>query len=681
MEEMSRILEIVSAAGLVVECPDCWQGIPYVWADDVHGEYGLPFARYLFTFTDAVQWNQWELWGDGFVTEVIEPVYFQTANDISWNLYWISVLEEVQLSQIDSLQRLSFSSNTEYTRNLMVPLEDLSKWVPVGRIPEDEADREITSPSESWLEQLDQEGLAFCLDEYSQKALEAYVDGTAGVRKAAGESADAPAAIQRLTTLQSITIQKSFRAHYYPKDWVIPLHTVNLLYGPNGTGKTSVLSAIELAMTGEIRSLTDLEDTSAEAEVALSAAVDGRTVELRPPREAAEKKERERQFYKSRNTNRTAPQLQNLFHRFNYLSVEETFLFAAEQPDISEIFSQVLYGPETSGMWRNLERYKEKCGGLITKYEQNLEVLDDRMKKLSQILPVDRAALCAYLNASGLSFDPEASVEEILMRAQALLAEYDKVQEFVPVLSQDQLWEVREKWVRRRGIVSEQIETLEEKLQRVEDSTTDLLDREARLQNTCQETERFLGSLQALEPFVKQLQFRIDHKAALEEYQHCLAQQVACEEKVNHLERLTESYAGILEVPPLKSVQQIREKMRELQNKRLSQTEELDMQQSQIEQEGLARKKRTALFSALRTTGLELYQLDPHRDSCPLCGTQGITETVLRKYLEKESAQGSRRLEELHQAVFDAEDGIQNTNSLLKNLVSKKLPPRNITMR
>lgn len=673
MEEMNPILEIVSAAGLLIEHPGCWQGIAYLWADDLHGEPGRPFARYLFTFTDAEQWNRWEQWGDGFVTEVIEPVYFQTANDISWNLYWISVLEDEQLSQIDPSQRLSFSSNTEYTRNLMVPLEHLSEWIPVGRIPEDEGDREITSPSENWLEQLDQAGLAFCLDEYSQKALDAYVEETAEVRKAAAEPADTPVGRQRLTMLQSIAIQKSFREHYYPKDWIIPLQTVNLLYGPNGTGKTSVLSAIELAMTGEIRSFTDLEDASAEAGVVLSATVDGRTVELRPPREAAEKKEREQQFYKSRNTNRTASQLQNLFHRFNYLSVEETFLFASEQPDISEIFSQILYGPETSGMWRNLGRYKDKCGSLITKYEQDLAALVSHLEKLSQASPVDRAALRAYLDASGLRFGPEMPLQEILTKTQALMAEYDKVREFAPVLSQDQLREEWDRYEERRRTVSEQIEKLEYKLEQTEVRKNDLINTEAQLEEACQKIEQVLTPIQAFEPFVKQLQFRMGHEVALEEYQQCLAQQTAFEERAAQLERLIESYGETLAMPPSKTIQQIRKEMREIQDKRLSLARILDTQQSQIEREDLTREKRTTLFSVLRTTGMELYQMDKHRDSCPMCGTKGITEAVLQKYLEKESVQGSQWLEELRQAVYDTENEIQHTKTLLKKLGQQEI--------
>ena len=152
-----------------------------------------------------------------------------------------------------------------------------------------------------------------------------------------------------------------------------------------------------------------------------------------------------------------------------------------------------------------------------------------------------------------------------------------------------------------------------------------------------------------------------------------MTQEANWEERVERLKSLTESYAGILEVPPRKSIQQIRQEVRELQNTRRTLMEALDTQQSQIEQEKFAHEKRTTLLSTLRTMGLELYQLDQHRDSCPLCGTEGITETVLRKYLEKESVQGGQRLENLQQAVFDTENEIQNTNSLLKKLGQQEI--------
>lgn len=674
MAETNPIFELLTPTGLTMGYSGFYKEIPFAWADDSYTESKQPFAKYIFTFTDAAKWSQWEEWGDSFVTEIIEPVYFGLANDISWNLYWVNILEEEQLNQIDPRKKLSFTNNTEYTRNLMIPKERLAEWIPVSRIPQYGAVGEIISPSEIWLEQLDREGVAFCLDEYSTKAMDAYVGGTTNVRR----TVSAPCGTvdddkRRLSALQAITIPKNFREHYYAKDWIIPLQTVNLLYGLNGSGKTSVLSAIEFAMTGEIRSLTGAEFLSAEMEIVLAAGVNGHTVELRPPREPAEKKDRERQFYRSRNTNRTAPQLQNLFHRFNYLSVEEAFLFASEQPDISEIFSQVLYGPETINMWRNLERYKDNCSSLIAKFEQELEDLNGWLKALPEASPADQASLGAYLAASGLRFSPDEPLENILEKAQMILAEYDKVRELAPVLSQDQLRVQQAEQTVQLRTLNKEIERLREGLEQAKARASSLTDVDVKLQSDYKAIERELTTIQELDVYVKRLQFRIEHEAALAEYQQCVANQTACEEKIKQLRTFIDAYAEILEFPPSKSVQQVREETQELQKKYWILEQVLNIQKAEVEDEESVQGRRMTLLSTLRTTGLELYHLDGKRDSCPLCGNKGITEAVLREHLETESIEVDQQLQRLYRTKLGKKHEMQRISAALKKHAQQEM--------
>ena len=74
MAEANPIPELIEQTGLEIDTPGNWHGIPYAWANALFGEPQRPFAKYLFTFTDATPWDQWDQWGDSFVTEVIEPV-------------------------------------------------------------------------------------------------------------------------------------------------------------------------------------------------------------------------------------------------------------------------------------------------------------------------------------------------------------------------------------------------------------------------------------------------------------------------------------------------------------------------------------------------------------------------------------------------------------------------------
>lgn len=204
---------------------------------------------------------------------------------------------------------------------------------------------------------MEAKGLSFCLKGFSQASLEQYINGELAEELSAEENIALQAGGQPLDTLRSIFIPQNFRDHYYQKAWSIPFQRVNLLYGANGAGKTSLFSGIELAITGEVRSLSSTEDTPVPVDIALQAEEDGQRVTLNPPCTDAEKKQRERRWYQGRSNNRTGPQLKSLFHRFNYLSVEETFLFTSQQPDLADIFSKTLYGVETSDMWAHKNRY------------------------------------------------------------------------------------------------------------------------------------------------------------------------------------------------------------------------------------------------------------------------------------------------------------------------------------
>ena len=58
MEERNPIHDIGRRTGLDVTSTSLWRDIPYGWADSWYEEGECIFAKYLFTFTNAEQWNQ-----------------------------------------------------------------------------------------------------------------------------------------------------------------------------------------------------------------------------------------------------------------------------------------------------------------------------------------------------------------------------------------------------------------------------------------------------------------------------------------------------------------------------------------------------------------------------------------------------------------------------------------------
>lgn len=675
MAEANLTPEIIASTGLVPVSVGAWREISYIWADQLYGDPPRVLAKYLFTYhVTAAQWHQWNEWGDRFVSEVIEPIYFRLANDISWNIYWVSVLSEEELRKINPQQRIVFTSNTEYTRNLLLSLEHLSESIPIGRISVDITGREMEQPSDDWTAQLEGKGLSFCLDEYAKKNLDAYLEGKTESQKSTISSIDAVAG-QHLTKLRSIFIPQKFRAHCYPKDWSIPFRNVNLLYGLNGSGKTSLLSAIELAMTGDVRSLMEdaAQAESIQAKPVLSVEVDERSVVLAPPLKPAEKKERERQFYRSRNANRTSSQLQSLFHRFNYLSAEETFLFTSNQPNLTKIFSQILFGPETQEMWRNLGRYKNVCTEMAANYEQELESLKEQTEALAEVPAADWDSFWAYLVASDLNFGQDAAPEEILTETQRILAEYDKVKSLGPIPSIERLTEEQTVQKKRFHELLAEIENLTAALTPVEDKELTLTQEIEKCMGVRSATEQVVTSLCVLVPLAKQLQFYKDYRDWFEDYQSCLKQQKAFESTANQLRALKEDYEFVLDSPVAATPQQLREQARQMQQQRSSLQIQLDALDVQIDQKELAQEKRTTLFSALSSAGLEIYQLDESRRTCPLCGTEGITDKILREHLQRESALGDQQLQALYQKRQKVRDQLETTKSTLKTLNQREI--------
>ena len=302
-------------------------------------------------------------------------------------------------------------------------------------------------------------------------------------------------------------------------------------------------------------------------------------------------------------------------------------------------------------MWRSLERYKSECSARATKYEEALKDLNGQMNVLPEAPPADEVSFRAYLAASGLRF--AESPLEILMEAQRILLEYDKVQGIRPVPSQSQLAKEELEQSKRFYTLSEEKKTLTEKLQQAQGLESRLRQETERMGKELQSAERMVSAGRELEPLANQLRFCMDHKERVSKYQVELAQLKTCESTIRQLNFYIESCETRLSVPPVATPQQLREYARQKQKEKSDLQKQLEMVQSQIDQQELAQENRTRLFSVLSTTGLEIYQLEKHRHICPLCGAEGITETVLRKHLEERAVLGDQQLQELYRESLE----------------------------
>ncbi len=321
------------------------------------------------------------------------------------------------------------------------------------------------------------------------------------------------------------------------------------MYGPNGSGKTSLLSAIELAMTGEVRGPSSgaVGGCPVPVDIMLTTATEGGSIVLRPPREAKEKKFLEHQWYRDRSTKRIAPQLQNLFHQFNYLSAEETFLFANQQPNLSNIFSKILFGPETSEMWRNRDRYLDECGKSLPNLESLLTRLTRLDRELPSVSPADDTAFRAYITASGLKLNPNGTPNDILFCVETVLAECDKVKELAPIPSQEALRQEYEARCAQRAELENQLRTCKGALQELYAAVQQLENDVKSLQANSGRESAELSAFRVAEPLCRQFLFYNSNLDAAEYYQKLDTEAKHCTSQLKLLIGLSDQHSAVLQ--------------------------------------------------------------------------------------------------------------------------------------
>lgn len=131
---------------------------------------------------------------------------------------------------------------------------------------------------------------------------------------------------------------------------------------------------------------------------------------------------------------------------------------------------------------------------------------------------------------------------------------------------------------------------------------------------------------------------------------------------------LITNHKETLEYPPEKSIRQIVQEMAEIQKKYFDLKGRYGGIHTQIDKAEDAQERQTKLFSSLRVAGLELYQMQNGRHECPLCGTDGITQSKLLAHLEAESTQADQQLQALYLQRDDLEREIATAASELKRL-------------
>ncbi len=149
-------------------------------------------------------------------------------------------------------------------------------------------------------------------------------------------------------------------------DSAFSFSNVNLIFGQNGAGKTSLLESIEALYCGRIRRDSDANLSGIQGclEMPNGSLFDVKTITI-----ASVIKERNLSWYGR--SNQLSSAITNSFTRFNFLDTDAAFRLASDNnaEDIMEDLSLLLVGPEASSLWTYIkkinsditDKYSEAC--------------------------------------------------------------------------------------------------------------------------------------------------------------------------------------------------------------------------------------------------------------------------------------------------------------------------------
>ena len=304
-----------------------------------------PFAIYYLDIADELPSTIDDL--TRYQDDVIGKRYFEGRKSLQWSNYLYFLRSEDKLAQAKAQQAKELIENDRtYARKFVVPednLEDVLRPRTVAPTGDERRENVLST----WVDLLTEAGLerAILSNDDLPARLRRIEIGSGGGDKRAKLARHH--SVEPAQSLASLVLE-----HYrpFPIRRTFEFGTVNLIFGPNASGKTSLLEAIELFYCGLNNRNPGLRPQY-EFDAVLADGTAQRATSHRRP-----------QLFRDRNlawygqpeikTNH----LYKSFARFNFLDADAAASLSESAEHIEDDLSKLLVGPDASKIWRDIGR-------------------------------------------------------------------------------------------------------------------------------------------------------------------------------------------------------------------------------------------------------------------------------------------------------------------------------------
>lgn len=303
--------------------------------------------------------------------DVVGPSYFLAKDALRWNHYFVLVADDSNKANEEFRARCrQFESNKDYARKLVVFDSELGAFIDRS-IMRPDADGPARTVVELWRDQLLKAGLS-AIESPSARTeiLKAIRKGTA---KSTAAQVVPKEPLRKSYAIDSFTVE---RFGTRKLAGTFEFGRVNLIRGPNGSGKTSLLESIEYYLCG------CTSRSGGESEGLVGQAAFAGTPKPVPYVQGENQKYRERaQRWYGRTATRGNP-LWEGFSRFNFLSTDAAVHFSSDstQHDLSVALSKIALGPEASFLWNRIVTFVDDIARELPPIKTQLTNLDRSIK-------------------------------------------------------------------------------------------------------------------------------------------------------------------------------------------------------------------------------------------------------------------------------------------------------------
>ena len=270
-----------------------------------------------------------------FQQDYLAPIFFSHRDDLRWNVYTLFITNEIDKFK----EEITFiEKNNDYARKLVLDFEQFYEFMEYGYIGNLDTVDEKGPKTDfvlEWENILAKEELSGCLyNKISEKSIKDYIIESKGINPVGRPTRSRTSNIQDDNlVIEHINRMKvsGFRSHCLGEDFTYIPGDINLFSGPNGSGKTSLCEAIELGLTGKIK--TNRVDKKNKVNISCSRP-DGNDIEFKSSKTPKEERSLDLAWYGTTTTGNKS-RLNENFSIFNYLNSNASHKFSDKKIDLN----------------------------------------------------------------------------------------------------------------------------------------------------------------------------------------------------------------------------------------------------------------------------------------------------------------------------------------------------------